>query len=222
MKNKLVIITGTNKGLGMHLLIELLAINHLKILCLSRKKIELYEHPSIIYYPIDFAEPNDFSFLENLITDYSEVLFINNAGTIEPIALVGSLLQEDVKSAISVNLTSPILIINEILRISSNKKVTIVNITSGAASRIIVGWSVYSIGKLGLKSFLSHLSAQCEENVNVLNIDPGTVDTGMQEAIQRASVSKFPDVQKFRDFKKKNMLREPKVVAREIIGSLKF
>ncbi|MEP6613265.1 MAG: SDR family NAD(P)-dependent oxidoreductase, partial [Mucilaginibacter sp.] len=68
----------------------------------------------------------------------------------------------------------------------SQNKVSIVNITTGAATKPVAYWSLYGASKAYLQMFLKVLSEENIENSNltVYNIDPGTIDTEMQSTIR--------------------------------------
>lgn len=218
MKEKIIILTGASRGLGGQMLLQLLKKSKMKVICLSRGKNDLYEHDSVSFYQTDLSRASDFSFLSDLLTPYEEITFINNAGVVEPIGAIGNLDSDAVEIAMHTNVTAPILIINEILKGGEGKKITIANISSGAAKRVIPGWSVYSAGKASMLFFLEHLEKQ--DNIKVMNIDPGVLNTDMQAAIRSVDESAFPDVRKFRDLESEGKLKDPADVAQEIINML--
>ena len=79
--------------------------------------------------------------LEHVLEGHDEVIFLSNAGTIEPIGLVGKTDFASVAECFHVNALAPAAIANAILRDAGPAKLTFVNISSGAAHRPIAGWS---------------------------------------------------------------------------------
>ena len=93
----------------------------------------------------------------------------------------------------------------------------IVNISSGAAKRAIAGWSVYCAAKAGLEMATRVAALEAPADLAICSLAPGVVDTPMQANVRVATVSDFPDGDKFRAMKADGILRDANVVAREII-----
>lgn len=127
---------------------------------------------------------------------------VNNAGTLAPIGPAWSKPTTDVLHNIAVNFTSPILIIQELVRHfrrAPGRKL-IVNISSGAALKGYAGWSLYCASKAGLDSFFRALAVEERSQANpftAITIDPGVIDTDMQTQIRAASAEDFPEVARF-------------------------
>ena len=88
-----VIISGHSRGLG-RALTELYLRQGRKVIGLSRKGRE--DSPEkLVEYSIDFTDPEALSVLlrsaswQNNLSDIDELILINNAGTVEPTALIG-------------------------------------------------------------------------------------------------------------------------------------
>ena len=138
--------------------------------------------------------------LERILSGkFNEIIFINNAGIIEPIKKIGEFSNNvDIYNHININYVSPSIIINSLVKlIENNMKLKILNITSGAAERPIEGWSLYCSTKKATKMFLDVLN---EENNKVVikHIDPGVIDTEMQHSIRNSHEGDFPTVNQFR------------------------
>jgi benzil reductase ((S)-benzoin forming) len=147
----------------------------------------------------------------------SELVFINNAATIDPIGLIGRLDLYRLYEAMMVNSFAPVVLVNRLLAISCDDvQLKILNISSGAAERAIAGWSSYCVGKAAAQMFFSCLVAE-HPSVEVSNIDPGTMDTDMQTSIRASRKSEFPHVERFREMQRSGTLRNPSVVADEIV-----
>ncbi|QCJ44005.1 (S)-benzoin forming benzil reductase [Bacillus sp. S3] len=151
-----------------------------------------------------------------------EILLFNNAGMIEPIQKVGHLDQTPVIGNIQVNLIAPILITNLFFSKAqlTNTKVTVVNVTSGAAVRSIEGWSVYCSSKAGLNMFTQTAAieqAEMNNNNTIIAFSPGVMDTNMQETIRSSNKEAFKDLDQFKEYKEKNMLLQADVVANALV-----
>ena len=72
--------------------------------------------------------------------------------------------------------------------------------------------------KAGVKMFCDVFALSNQKNV--LNIDPGVMDTAMQQEIRKSSVEEFPGVERFELLKQENKLKSPNQAAKEIIMQL--
>ena len=148
----------------------------------------------------------------------SEIIFINNAGIVEPIDKIGKLDEGMIYNSIYVNFLAPALFTNKIIA-RKDLKITILNISSGAANKPFEGWAMYCSTKAGFKMFTEVLLAENQKNdqINVFNIDPGVMDTDMQRKIRDSNFEKFPLHNDFVKFKTDGRLAPAEKVAREIV-----
>ena len=212
--SQLAIITGASKGLGNALLSSLIELDDFDFVVISRGEGVNYDHPRVRHKAIDLGSPQEFDWLSAMSSNYDKVVFFNNAGRIQPIGEVGGFGLEEILSGLTINLLSPLAIINELLSVP-DQNLTILNITSGAAKRVIQGWALYSVGKSGVLTFMDHL--RDIPNVTVADIDPGVLDTDMQAAIRATDKARFPDLEVFGPLHDQGQLKNPQEVAQEII-----
>lgn len=219
---RVVIITGVSRGLGKEIL-ELFLTTSNQIVCIGRvfPKIEIHFMKTITFIKQDMSD--DFSSITSsdlgINKSTQEVVFINNAGTIEPISRVGQFTHSNIKTAISVNFIYPVYITNNLISICRENNITlrILNITTGAAKSPFAGWSLYCATKAATRMFFDCLVLE-NERFSVKHIDPGVMDTGMQETIRNAQKEHFPEKDKFIKFKCNNELKSPRQVARKILA----
>ncbi|MFS8479286.1 MAG: SDR family NAD(P)-dependent oxidoreductase [Micromonosporaceae bacterium] len=143
---------------------------------------------------------------------------IHNAATVEPIGAVGELASEPVAAAVALNLTAPMVLTNAFLAaLPDATPGTVLFISSGAAKRVIDGWSVYCATKAGGEMFFDAVASQ--GRVRVANVNPGVMDTAMQAAIRGAAASEayFPGRQRYVDLYERGELASPADVAAKII-----
>jgi benzil reductase ((S)-benzoin forming) len=168
----------------------------------------------------DMSEVRSFLTFETTINkivneyEFKKIVFINNASTIKPIGKIENFEFSDIVSAINANQVSSMLITKALLKF--NLELEVLNITSGAADNPIPGWSIYCTTKSANKMFFNVLENQYE-NVKVNHFDPGILDTNMQNNIRSSDISEFSKVEKFVEFKKNNLLKNPEDVAKDII-----
>jgi benzil reductase ((S)-benzoin forming) len=226
-----IVITGTSNGLGKSFF-DLLSREDAALYCIARRFLpyqeELAAAPDtrIHLRRADLAHADELPSTDEWQTflgsrDFREVVLIHNAAVIEPIGAVGQLDPQKISEAIQVNLTAPILLTNALLAAEavSALSVKILFISSGAAKRPRDGWAVYCTTKAGGEMFFRVLAEQFQANerVSVHNIDPGIMDTNMQQTIRRATDVHFPQLERFVQFKEQGMLVSPDDVAAKII-----
>ncbi|PLS02617.1 (S)-benzoin forming benzil reductase [Neobacillus cucumis] len=230
---KYAIITGASKGLGESIAKRLLQ-EQIAVISVSRtENIELKN--LAIEKGIEFKHVSCNLSLEKEIQEVfmeiahcifeknpTEILLFNNAGVIEPIQKVGNLDQTPIIRNIKVNLIAPILITNLFLSQAplTNTKVTVINVTSGAAIRSFEGWSVYGSSKAGLNMFTQTTAieqADLKTKNVIIGFSPGVMDTGMQETIRSTSGDAFKELEKFKEYKEKNLLLETDTVAQRLV-----
>ncbi|OPJ57237.1 (S)-benzoin forming benzil reductase [Alkalithermobacter paradoxus] len=227
-----IIVTGTSRGIGEAIIRELIQKdNHL--FCISRKKnMSLISEANskgvnLDYFEYDLNNLCDIDKLMNGIFEKVDMIrargiyLINNAGIISPIKIIDKCDKYDIIKNINVNLTAPMLMVSNFIRLAKDidAEKRIINISSGAASNPIEGWSCYCSSKSGLDMF-----TQCvgQEEMNkeyptkIISFAPGIVDTNMQKEIRSSSEEDFPNLETFIDFKDKGKLKAAKDVAKVI------
>ncbi|MEW9051795.1 MAG: (S)-benzoin forming benzil reductase [Neobacillus sp.] len=230
---KYAIITGASRGLGEAIAVRLLE-EQMAVVSVSRteneqlKKFALEKGLNYTYYHCNLSLEIQVQevFLEiahSILTkNPKEIYLFNNAGVIDPIETVGKLDQTPILRNIQVNLIAPILITNIFLNKAgqTNSKVIVTNITSGAATRPIEGWSVYCTSKAGLNMFTETVAIeQATQNTQnkIISFSPGVMDTDMQTTIRSSSKDAFKELEKFIEFKEKNKLLSADVVGNALV-----
>ncbi|WHY85316.1 (S)-benzoin forming benzil reductase [Neobacillus novalis] len=230
---KYAVITGASKGLGAAIAKRLIH-EQISIVSVSRtenkeiKELALENDLYYKHYSCNLSLENEVQevFMEIAHSLFQkephEILLFNNAGVVEPIETVGNLDQTPIISNIQVNLIAPILISNLFFNKaqSTNTKVQVINVSSGAAVRPIEGWSVYCSAKAGINMFTQTAALEQVElktNNTIIAFSPGIMDTNMQETIRSSSKTAFRDLEKFIEYKEKNMLLAADVVADALV-----
>lgn len=223
---KLVIVTGGSRGLGKALVEQYSEIQGWHIVELSRSGSSKYNvHCDLA----DAASVGSLSlslFSELTSKDWGEVVFINNAGDLNPISSAGDIQSSQIATNISVNQISSFTLINSFIaafRNFSGRK-SIVNLSSGAALKGYAGWSLYCASKAACENFINAIAVEedCKERPFVaVNFDPNVMDTAMQAAIRDSDESHFPDKDRFIDYKNTGKLLTPDFVASDLIEKLK-
>lgn len=225
------VITGASKGLGSSVAKQMME-KGLNIIGVSRSENEELKQQAdkhqVAYhhFSCDLSSEkeleNVFSNIVDLLqgNEIDKVYVVNNAGVIEPIDQVGALAGNEVIKHIHVNWIAPMLITNMFYRQFDQTEVVVVNITSGAAERAVHGWSTYGSAKAAINYFTATAALEQKENNRphkIVAFSPGIMDTEMQEDIRSSTAEAFAEVEKFKEFKEKGMLRDTEIVAKGLL-----
>lgn len=224
--SRITIITGSSRGLGLELFRLISAreefLTSLSLDFSAEQKNQASQSSKIQLLKCDLSSREMVNkSLEKIAIpeDCHEIVFINNAGIIEPICPIENASAKAIELSVAINFLSPVLIVKWLTALNDERiSLKIINISSGAALRPIAGWSMYCSTKAAFRMFLDTLSLE-KPKVDLVHFDPGVMNTLMQAKI-RSKESNFPDQDKFKKLKDKGALREPIEVARQIVKDL--
>ena len=118
-------------------------------------------------------------------------VLVNNAGLIEPISRMESSDPQAWSHVVDVNLKGVYYGIHQALPVmKAQGGGTIINISSGAATGALEGWSHYCATKAAVLSLTKCVHKEEAENgVRVIGLSPGTVATEMQVLIKDSGIN---------------------------------
>ena len=221
---KILIITGGSKGLGLALAIEYHK-NGYRVISISRSKAkklyfeEQYQCDLSKNETIESTLTEIFSHLDK--NNAKQLTLINNAGDLGTVNTIENLSPSEIAYTIQVNLTAPLILSSIFIKLSKdwNCKKQIFNISSGAAVNPYESWVMYCASKAGLDMMTKVISKEQKElanGVDIVSIYPGIVDTDMQEKARNTPKEHFKAVQRFIDFYEHGDLFSPEQVAKKI------
>uniref|UniRef100_UPI004047E279 SDR family NAD(P)-dependent oxidoreductase n=1 Tax=Algoriphagus sp. TaxID=1872435 RepID=UPI004047E279 len=238
-KNTLSIVTGATGGLGKEISKSILVQNgKLVFVARDEKKIKLFgeeinDLKSGTFYTIkaNLQSNDDLIQIEASITEIlkenaevEEVFLFNNASTIDPIALIEDVSFEQVSTALIINIASAYALTAMLLRLKQNfafGKLNIINISSGVSVNAVTGWSSYCISKAGLNMLSKCIATESSDTgVFSVSINPGPINTGMQEKIRNADAEKIPATRKFETMYTEGKLQGASAVTEKIFRVL--
>ena len=212
LKNKLALITGANRGIGLSIL-KKFSENGADVIACARKKDEKFEelilniskeHKNKIT-PVYFDLLNDNEIEKgietiNSISNKIEII-VNNAG-INQVSLFQMTPITKIKEIFEVNFFSQLRLTQKLMKIMiKNKKGSIINISSNAAQECDAGRSGDASSKAALIAFTKVLSKELGSfNIRVNAVAPGLTNTEMmgkdvskkiiEEAIKRVALKR--------------------------------
>ncbi|BBN97661.1 SDR family NAD(P)-dependent oxidoreductase [Sporolactobacillus terrae] len=231
---ELAIVTGGSRGLGYETS-RMLLERGIRVIGISRSinatidALIKASNGHYVHIAANLADASDVSsVMQQVCTRISsekpeKVYVVNNAGTVEPIERLGHLDDLPIQQAIQLNMLAPMLINNRILQQLDGEKteLVIVNVTSGAAERVIHGWGVYCTTKAAIEMHTKTAGLEQEQAGlphKVIAFSPGIMDTEMQETIRSAAAEAFADHSTFVGFKENGKLRPPATVAGTLVN----
>ncbi len=195
MQGKVVAITGASRGIGAAAVRAFAAVGA-QVILLSRDVAAisaLGDEVGGLALPCDMA---DWGSVEGALGRVAQQfgrldVLVNNAGRIEPIAALGLADPADWGHAIDVNLKGVFHGMRAAIPLMRGQGAgTILNVSSGAASTPLEGWSAYCAAKAGAAMLTrsGHLEER-RHGLRIIGLSPGTVATDMQRVIAASGVN---------------------------------
>ncbi|GAA0576664.1 SDR family NAD(P)-dependent oxidoreductase [Kribbella sandramycini] len=202
--SSLVWISGASAGIGAALAAAV-PFPAARVIDLSRRG----GGPASEHFRADLSDPADWARVEEHfvreLTGFTgeRVVFIHNAGTVNPIAPAHAADSAAYERAVLLNSAAPQILGRAFLRATAAVDVArhLIMLSSGAATKAYAGWSAYGAGKAAVESWVRTAGAEqaAINGCQVVAVAPGVVDTAMQAEIRSTDERDFPAVQRFHD-----------------------
>lgn len=170
------IVTGTSSGIG-EAIAQVLLHNGYTVIGLSRRRGDIH-HPLFDHLPCDLSDLAVVDILQKKLSEIDDLEILVNAagfGRFEPHEELST---KTITDMIALNLTTPILLANSLLRPLKKSKGMIINITSIEATRHSKFSALYSATKAGLRAFgLTLFEETRNSGVRVVTINPDMTET---------------------------------------------
>ncbi|MEP3640008.1 MAG: SDR family oxidoreductase [Paracoccaceae bacterium] len=194
---KTVVITGASRGIGAATARHLAGLNARVVLAArdADALAALAEETGGLAVPCDVA---DYTQVANLIETAGSVdALINNAGLIDPIARLEDSDPDAWDRVVDVNFKGVYHGIRAVLpQMIARGSGTIINISSGAATNVLEGWSHYCATKAGVLSLTRMVHKEAgETGVRSIGLSPGTVATDMQREIKASGLNPVSEME---------------------------
>ncbi|MFI5139132.1 MAG: SDR family oxidoreductase [Sphingobacteriales bacterium] len=197
MEKKKVLITGASKGLGLAIS-KKLSGEYALILHATKKESFTHIEPGSEILCADFSDPDQLtSFCKTLKKEHGDSLYavINNAGLTydKPLNFQPD---REIDAMLNVNLRAPIMICKTAMKISGlNNSGVLINISSVVGESGNAFQSVYAATKAGLtalsRSLAQEAAALNSNNIRVLSVSPGFIETDMTATIPQTIKDKY-------------------------------
>ena len=154
------------------------------------------------------------------LTGGERVVFVQAAGTLDPIGFAGEVDGAAYARNVVLNAAAPQVLGHSFLAAVRHLPGPrhLLMLTSGAARSVYPGWSSYGAAKAAVDQWVRDVGAEqkIRGGVQVLSIAPGTVDTGMQAQLRATDEADFPSRPKFVALHADGKLADPDAVAADI------
>lgn len=187
---KIAVVTGASSGIGKAITQRLLELDY-EVVGVSRSITkELFSHPNFSALQTDLSNEKETLALCEKLKTISVHILINCAGfgRFEPHE---ELNPQTIIKMTFLNLTSPMLLTNTLLRSLKNNAGYLININSIEALRASKFAAVYSATKAGLKSFSDSLFEETRKSeLSITNINPDMTQSSFYDALRFETGSK--------------------------------
>ena len=190
MKNKVVLVTGSSRGIGRATIIEFakrgynVVINYFKSdndAKSLKEEIERNYQVKALVIKADVSNENEVKkMVEQIINEFGHIdVLVNNAGIVYDRSFE-EITVEEFKRTLNVNVIGAFIVSREVSKYM--KKGTIVNVSSTNGTKTISPDCLdYNISKIGLQSLTRDLAFQLKPNIRVNAIAIGWADTDMNK-----------------------------------------
>lgn len=170
------IVSGTSSGIG-EAIAQALVLRGYNVIGLSRRRGDIH-HPLFEHLPCDLSDLAMVDILQKRLCEIDDLEILVNAagfGRFEPHEELNF---KTITDMITLNLTTPVLLSNALLRPLKKNKGLILNITSIEATRHSKFSALYSATKGGLRAFgLTLFEETRNSGVRVVTINPDMTET---------------------------------------------
>jgi NAD(P)-dependent dehydrogenase (short-subunit alcohol dehydrogenase family) len=195
MQDGVAVITGASRGIGAAA-VSAFAAAGWRVAALARDGValdRLAAGTGALALPCDVARWDAVAAARDaVLARFGRIdVWINNAGRIEPIADLAETDPADWAAGIATNLTGTFHGLRAAIPpMRAAGRGTIINVSSGAATTPLQGWSAYCAAKAGAAMLTR--AADLEERANglrILGLSPGAVATDMQRIIAASGIN---------------------------------
>ncbi len=200
LTGKTAVITGASRGIGAAAATHLASLGaHVVLAARSESAIESIAQQiqssggKATATACDVADPAAVErLIDGTVAETGRIdLLVNNAGLIEPIAHLADSDPDEWGHVVDVNLKGVYYGLRfAIPHMVTQGGGTVVNISSGAATGALEGWSHYCATKAGVLSLTKVAHKEyADQGVRVIGLSPGTVATEMQVQIKASGIN---------------------------------
>jgi len=226
LKGKVAIVTGAGRGLGRASAIEM-AREGASLVILSRIFSELREaartikalRGEVIFFKADVSKPKDVErVVDQALSQFGKIdILMNNGAVIGPVKPIFRVERKEWEKVFDINLKGVFLFSKAVIpHMMKQRRGKIINVISGLGEIVMPPFGAYSLTKAGLIHFTRIMAEELKKyNIQANGLDPGVMDTRMQEEIRNLGPQVLGDeiYHDFLNLKESGQLKKPEKVA---------
>jgi NAD(P)-dependent dehydrogenase (short-subunit alcohol dehydrogenase family) len=224
LRGKVAIITGSGRGLGRASAVAM-AGEGASVVIMSRTASELRDAAraigkNVVRIKADVSRPADIvRVVDRALSAFGRIdILMNNAAVLGPVRPLHEVRRKEWQEAIAINLHGVFLFSRAVIpTMASLGGGKIINVTSGLGEMVMPPLGVYSVAKGGVIHMTRIMAEELKpHNIQVNGLDPGVMDTAMQEEIRALGPGVLgPEVhERFLGMKRDGRLASPEKAAR--------
>jgi NAD(P)-dependent dehydrogenase (short-subunit alcohol dehydrogenase family) len=232
---RVAVITGASRGLGAGLALHFAGEGmHLGLCARHRPVLAARTRPTArdghvvsseapVLAAVDVTDRDALArFAATVVAEFGRIdLWVNNAGLLGPIGPLTGADPAAMTRIIDVNVIGVLhgsAVFAEHVRAREGTG-TLVNISSGAATRPYEGWAAYCASKAAVDQLTRVVALEeARHGLAAYAVSPGLVDTEMQAAIRATDQASFPQVDRFRRAATEQRFNSPAWVAEHVLA----
>lgn len=226
LEGKVAVVTGAGRGLGRAIALAM-SREGSRVTIMSRTlgQLNSVAHQmkewggEVLVFQGDVSDPDHVRrMVERTLERFSTVdVLVNNAAVIGPVRFLEDANMEAWKETVDINLNGAFYCTRRVAPIMVDKgKGKVINIISGLGQMPFPRFCAYSVTKAGMMQFTRSLAEELgAHNIQVNAIDPGVMDTPMQERLRALGPWVLGESihRRFVEYKNAGHLRDPAEVA---------
>lgn len=159
--------------------------------------------------------------LERFLAGHARVLLANVAGSLQPVGRADQLDARRIAAAVALNVGAPLMLTSAVLAASpAAAEHRVLHVSSGAARKPYVGWSVYCATKAALDHHARAVALEGRAGLRVCSMAPGVLDTQMQAEVRASTLEQFPLRERFAELHRSGGLTDPAQAAKRLVDHL--
>jgi NAD(P)-dependent dehydrogenase (short-subunit alcohol dehydrogenase family) len=235
VSGRVAVITGASRGLGAGMAVHFASAGmHLGLCARHRPNLVINTRPMArdgevisaetpLRAAVDVTDYEALSAFTDAVVDrFGRIdLWVNNAGVLEPIGPLADANPRAVARNIEVNVVGVLhgsSLFARHVRGRSGGGI-LINISSGAGVRPMVGWATYCATKAAVDQLTRVVALEgAPYGLEAYSVSPGVVDTDMQAMIRHTDVETFPEGERFRRMAADGTFNSPAWVAEHLLA----
>lgn len=219
---KVVVVTGASRGIGAALA-RAGAARGLRLGLCARGPSVLPDGADVVSSQLDVTDEKALAAFVCRVEDRFGAIdcWVNNAGVLEPIAMLRDLEAPEFRRHVDVNLTGVFLGTRAYVRHlrARGHSGVLLNVSSGAAQSAYAGWAAYCAAKAGVDRLTEVVQLEeADHGLRAHAVAPGVVETDMQALIRETPAERFPSLPRFEALAREDRCNSPDFVAERLLA----